>query len=449
MIKPLVQDDIVALATPPGIGAIAVIRVSGQNLISLYKRITNQKTPPQPRYVNYNSIVDINRNKLDNCLITYFKGPNSFTGEDILEISSHGGEFIPKAILTLLYSLKVRQASPGEFSYRAFINGKIDLIQAEAISGLISSKTSKNAKVQLNNLNGDLSQSLLNIRKEVITLLTILEHELDFAEDEISFTTTSEIKLILNNILYTIKNIISSSRFGKTINVGVRVVLFGKPNAGKSSLFNRLSGSEKAIVTNIPGTTRDTIETWLEISGIPVCIIDTAGIIESNNEVELLGIQKSMQEFKNADIILLLDEENPLKFYKQQNMDLLNKKIILVHTKSDLYLNDIKCTNLIKISTKTNTGIDQLYTELSTHLKDSLSYNYSKDPVVVSERQHALILSTVGILNEAINILNNEPDLVLLSSLLHEFTAILEETLGKISNEDIFNNLFSSFCIGK
>jgi tRNA modification GTPase len=449
MIKPLVQDDIVALATPPGIGAIAVIRVSGQNLISLYKKIINKNISPIPRYANYITIFDNNKNKLDNCLITYFKGPNSFTGEDVLEISSHGGEFIPKAILTLLYSLKVRQASPGEFSYRAFINGKIDLIQAEAISGLISSKTSKNAQVQLNNLDGNLSRSISTIRNKLINLLTILEHELDFTEDEISFTTTSEINLILNEILLKIENIISSSNFGKAINIGIRVVLFGKPNAGKSSLFNRLSGSEKAIVTNIPGTTRDTIESWLEISGIPVCIIDTAGIIDSKDEVEMIGIQKSMREFKNADIILLLDENNPLEFYKQQRMDKLDKKIILIHTKSDLASSEAKSINSINISTKTNLGIKQLYTELSTHLKQSLTYDYSKDPVVVSKRQRALLISTVDLFNEANKMLNNDLDLVLLSSLLHEITEILEELLGKISNEDIFNNLFSSFCIGK
>lgn len=449
MIRPLVQDNIVALATPPGIGAIAIIRVSGQNLVSLYKKITNKKNIPKHRYANYNSIFDNNLNKVDNCLITYFKGPNSFTGEDVLEISCHGGEFIPKAILTLLYALKIRQASPGEFSYRAFLNGKIDLIQAEAISGLISSKTSKNAQVQLNNLNGGLSKSLTSIRTKAITLLTILEHELDFTEEEISFTTTSEIKLILNSILHSIKSIITSSNFGKTINVGIRVVLLGKPNAGKSSLFNRLSGSEKAIVTNIPGTTRDTIETWLEISGIPVCIIDTAGIVESKNEVELLGIQKSMQEFKGADIILILDETNPLEFYKQQKIDRLNKKIILVHTKSDLTLNSARGTGSINISVKTNSGVDDLYTELSTHLKENLNYDYAKDPVVMSERQYVLLSSTTSILNEANNILNREPDLVLLSSLLHEFTEILEEILGKITNEDIFQNLFSSFCIGK
>jgi len=451
MIKPLVQDNIVALATPPGIGAIAIIRISGQELTKIYKQITGSTANPPPRYANYKTLIDSKNNPIDNCLITYFKGPKSFTGEDIIEISCHGGEFIPKAILSMLYTLKVRQASPGEFSYRAFINGKIDLIQAESISGVISAKTTKNAQVQLSNLNGMLSDSILNIKDKTLNLLTILEHELDFSEDEITFTRIEDIKIYIKSISEPIEKILNSSGFGNTINVGVKVVLCGKPNAGKSSLFNRLSGSNRAIVTNIAGTTRDTIETWLEISGIPVCIIDTAGLNKTSDTIEAIGVEKSNAEILDSDILLVLDEKDPFLFYKQQKLFSLKKNTILIHTKSDLKSSSIKNENVINISVKNNTGIDRLYTELSTLIKKDINYNYERDPVVMSRRQKDLLINGFNILDDIHNLINvsKSLDIIILASLLREFCNVLEEVLGKISNEDIFDNLFSSFCIGK
>lgn len=451
MIKPLVQDNIVALATPTGVGAIAIVRISGQELINIYKQITGSKTNPIPRYANYKTIIDSNKNPIDNCLITYFKGPSSFTGEDILEISCHGGEFIPKAILSMLYALKVRQASPGEFSYRAFINGKIDLVQAESISGIISAKTSKNAQVQLSNLNGKLSNSILEIRNKTINLLTILEHELDFSEEEISFTKVEDINKIIKTINDPIEEILKSFNFGSIINTGIRVVLCGKPNAGKSSLFNKLSGSNRAIVTDIAGTTRDTIETWLEISGIPVCIIDTAGINNSSDKIEAIGVKKSNSEISNSDILLVLDEEDPLHFFEYHKLYSYKKYTILIHTKSDLKSSSVKSENVINISVKNNSGIDQLYTELSTLLKKNINYEFALDPVIMSNRQNKLLNSGHHILGDIKTLLLTPEtlDIIILSSLLREFSEVLEELLGKISNDDIFDNLFSSFCIGK
>lgn len=449
MIKPLVRDNIVALATPPGIGAIAVIRISGQNLKPIYKKITLSKTDPKPRYATFTKIYSSRDKPIDNCLITYFPNPHSFTGEDVIEISSHGGGFIPKTILGMLYGEKVRQAAPGEFSYRAFLNGKIDLVQAESISGIVSAKTTKNANVQLDNLNGKLSEFIAELKNKSIYLLTVLEHELDFTEEEINFTRLEDIKAVLTSIKSAVENILNSSSFGDKINNGIKVVLCGKPNAGKSSLFNRLSGSERAIVTNIAGTTRDTIETWLEISGIPVCIIDTAGIVETQDQVESIGVKKSNNEITKSDILLVLDEENPIDFYEQNNLRELNKDSILIHTKSDLGLSSVNSQKILEISIKNNTGIDDLYTELSTLLKKNISYNYTSDPVIMSYRQKQLLTSANQIIIDTINMLETSFDAVILSSLLREFTEHLEELLGKITNEDIFDNLFSSFCIGK
>jgi len=226
-------------------------------------------------------------------------------------------------------------------------------------------------------------------------------------------------------------------------------VLCGKPNAGKSSLFNRLSGSNRAIVTNVAGTTRDTIETWLEISGIPVCIIDTAGLNNTDDIVESIGIEKTNSEITNSDILLVLDEDNPLEFYKQNSLANLKKNTILIHTKSDLKPPSEIDDNFINISVKNDTGIELLYTELSTTLKDSLRYNYSSDPVIMSGRQKHLLSKSLEVLNDAKKIMESQVEMIILSSLLREFVEYLEELLGKINNEDIFDNLFSSFCIGK
>ena len=449
MIRPLSQDNIVALATAPGIGAISVIRISGKKLIPLYKTITKSKLAPKPRYSSNKTVYDINGIPIDNTLITYFKAPKSFTGEDVIEISSHGGEYIPKKILSMLYEQNIRQAEPGEFSYRAFINGKIDLLQAEAISGIISSQTTKNATIQLKNLNGHLSDSIQVLKKNLLTLLTRIEHELDFSEEEIDFTKISEINSNLNFLYNEIKKLLSSARFGNIVKGGIRVVLCGKPNAGKSTLFNTISGSTKAIVTDVPGTTRDILESWIEIDGIPVCLVDTAGINITNNYVESIGINKANYEIENADILLILDEKSPKDFYKQYFSTKDENRIIFVNTKSDLGLNSGEGSNILNISAKNNIGIKDLLTELSTVLKNHINYNYSKDPVIVSVRQEKLLLKSLSILKNAKNIVANNFDIIILSSLLRELSDSIEELLGKITNEDIFENLFSSFCVGK
>jgi len=280
-------------------------------------------------------------------------------------------------------------------------------------------------------------------------LLTKIEHELDFSEEEIDFTKISEIDSNLNFLYNEIKKLLSSARFGNIVKGGIRVVLCGKPNAGKSTLFNTISGSTKAIVTDVPGTTRDILESWIEIDGIPVCLVDTAGINITNNYVESIGINKANYEIENADILLILDEKSPKDFYKQYFSTKDENRTIFVNTKSDLGLNRIKSNNILNISAKENVGIKDLLTELSTALKNHVNYNYSKDPVVVSARQEKLLLKSLSILKNAKNMVTNNFDIIILSSLLRELSESIEELLGKITNEDIFENLFSSFCVGK
>ncbi|MBC8478826.1 MAG: tRNA uridine-5-carboxymethylaminomethyl(34) synthesis GTPase MnmE, partial [FCB group bacterium] len=287
------KDRIAALATPPGPGALAVIRISGENLSGLIPQLTGQNSLA-PRYALYTSILSpVDGETLDKGIVTFFNSPHSFTGEDVIEISCHGGEHIPRSILSALYASGVRPANPGEFSFRAFINGKIDLVQAESITTLISAKTSKGVSASLSGLSGKLTSNIDVLKIQLLNTLSMIEHELDFSEDEISHI---EIKTYIHSIEQvgiTLSSILESAAFGKAVFNGVRVVLIGRPNTGKSSLFNSILGHERAIVSSVPGTTRDTIESWFDLDGFPVCIVDTAGLWDSDNYLESIGIKRT------------------------------------------------------------------------------------------------------------------------------------------------------------
>lgn len=449
MIDPFAGDIITALATPPGISALAVIRISGPSLDNLYSQITHSKAPPKPRFARQSRVFNSQGHLIDSCILTFFEKPKSFTGEDVIEISCHGGEFTPAAILKTLYSFGLRKAEPGEFSYRAFLNGKIDLLQAESISGLISAKTQLNASIQLKNINGFLSNSISEIKDSVFHLLTVIEHELDFSEEEITHTSLDEIKRELLELQKNITTMLSTSSLGDTIRSGIRIVLFGKPNSGKSSLFNRIVGSDKAIVTHIPGTTRDIIEAWQEINGIPVCFVDTAGFHDTDELVESLGIQRTRGEVTQSDILFVLDEKDPEQFYKQFSSEFKNKIIIYIQSKSDLYLPNIKSDNVIYISLRQECGIDMLFTKLSTIISSKVDHNLSESAVIISNRQAAVLGKACDIINIMVDCLKSMGDLDIFSSLLRELLDCLEELFGKIDNEEILNSIFSDFCVGK
>ena len=448
MINPLAGDTIAALATPPGISALAIIRVSGPSLKNIYSTLTKSEKPPKPRYAALCKIYNSKDDPVDSCIITYFNRPKSFTGEDVVEISCHGGEYTTSSILKILYSLGIRKAEPGEFSYRAFINGKIDLLQAESISGLIAAKTEKNAEIQLKNLDGYLTQAITNIRDSSLKLLTILEHELDFSEEEITHISHKNIVDELHKIKDTIKSMLSTSSVGKIIKSGIRVVLFGKPNVGKSSLFNRMIGAERAIVTQIPGTTRDIIEAWLEINGIPICVVDTAGIHDTKELLESIGIEKTKGAVNQSDIIFIIDDKDPIKFYKQFSSLIVEKTIIFIQSKSDLYLPKRKQENISYISMDNDLGIKKLFTKLSTTISAMSEHNLNDGAVIVSKRQAALLNRSLSVLELIFeNISSNNFDIV--SSLLREFTGCLEEMIGVVDNNEILEGIFSEFCVGK
>ncbi len=447
---PLYDDDpIAALATPNGVGAIAVIRISGKELSSIVPLITN-KPKLLPRYA---TLVDLRSpvtgEILDSSLITYFKSPNSFTGEDILEISCHGGEFIPNSILSHLHDWGIRPALPGEFSYRAFMNGKLDLVQAEAISELIQSRTNLNVQINLNNLTGRLSDKIASIRKELLSLLTIIEHELDFTEDEITLTDRNKIISLLADASDSLESMSATSDYGRLLSDGIRIVLFGPPNAGKSSLYNSIVGHERAIISNIPGTTRDTIESWFNLHGIPVCLVDTAGYWASDDFLERLSMDKTIKEIQNADFILILDESDPLSVLPPSNISVAEKNIIYIKTKEDIFPEQNKKQDVFYISTVTDYGIDDLITHISTQIK-SLSDNFTPSSIILAtHRQRTHLINANTLLKKTLSDMLQGVDLDMISSLLHEVNDELGEIIGSITNTEIVHEIFSRFCVGK
>ena len=444
------NDTIAALATPPGIGALAIIRISGEDLAKLFQKLTKNKAI-KDRFATFSSIYCPNTQEtLDSGIIIYFKAPKSFTGEDLIEINCHGGEYICKSILSSLYAYNIRPASAGEFSFRAFMNGKIDLIQAEAISELISSKSANAVKNNLNSVNGYVSNYVDKLRNDVINLLSIIEHELDFTEDEIDETRYENLHNKLKKINDTISYAVNTSAMGKMLSSGARVVLFGPPNAGKSSLFNALLGMDRAIVAKESGTTRDVVESWLELSGIPVCLIDTAGYWDSNNSLESMGIERTKQQIKLADVVLFVDIKDPFIAHSSLDIELEKEKIIFIQSKSDLItIPTCPSSSIIKISTKDNSGLDVLLNVLSTKLSSTFGSHSLHDPIIVSKRQNHLLLRAQSLSTKALSLVVDNIETDILASVLHSLNDDLAEIVGNISSADVVNNIFSEFCIGK
>lgn len=444
------NDTIAALATPPGIGALAIIRISGEDLEPLFQKLTKNK-PAKDRFATFSSIYCPNTQEtLDSGVIIYFKAPKSFTGEDLIEINCHGGEYISKSILGSLYAYSIRPANPGEFSFRAFMNGKIDLIQAEAISELISSKSAKAVKNNLNNINGYVSNYVDNLRNDIVNLLSIIEHELDFTEEEIEPTRYEKLVDELSAINNAISKIVNTSTMGKMLSSGARVVLFGPPNAGKSSLFNTILGFDRAIVSDISGTTRDVVESWFELDGIPVCLIDTAGYWESNNYLESMGIERTKQQINLADIILFIHTDNPSQTFSDLNIELEADNVIFVQSKSDLKIDvSQSSSNNIMVSAKNNEGISSLLDMLSTKLSSSFGTHSDLDPIIVSKRQRHLLLEAEQISTRALALTNNNIETDIIASILHGLNDTLGEIIGNVSNTEVVHNIFSEFCVGK
>ena len=331
-----IQDNIVALATVPGKSALNVVRCSGAGVLDLYLNLTNTKTLPKPNFVHLSSFYQ-KKQIIDQGMVVFFKSPKSFTGQDMLEISVHGGRLVVKKLLLTIGVLGFRQAMPGEFSYRSFISGKMDLVQAEAVSALIESNSNLDALYSINNIRGALSKQIKNISTELRRLVVYMEHELDFTEEEIAFIEMGEYKTKIICLKQKVADVLEKSFLSNEIKGSVDICIIGKTNVGKSSLFNRLLGYGRSIVTKRAGTTTDTVSAGLMLNETSVDLIDTAGIRKTRKEIESKGIKRTYQTIKKADIVLFVDDKNPKKESKAFQAILNQKKVVYIQNKRDQY----------------------------------------------------------------------------------------------------------------
>lgn len=445
-----INDTICALITPPGIGAINVIRISGTDAITVCNKIfVGKKSLLEAKSgrVYYGKLI----NQIDDVLVTVFREPYSYTGENSIEISFHGNAIISKIIFRLLLEQNVRLAEPGEFTMRAFLNNKIDLIQAEAVSSLIRSRSDIALKEARSQLDGFLSEKILSIKNKLFDFFGLIELEIDFIEDEYEFVNKTELIKQVKFIQKDIRYLLNSYSCGKMVFDGINVGIIGRPNVGKSSLLNLLLKEERAIVSEIPGTTRDIIKEEIILSGILFKFYDTAGIHNSKNKIEEEGIKRAYQVSKNSDIIILMyDNTNYLDAGVYENFNIKDKYVINVLNKIDLISSNFKDINndMIPISVKKEIGLDLLINRLIEFAETKGVYTESGS-LITTERQRLCLFNADGYLTDIITSLfhNRSPELVALD--LRLVINCLREIIGEITDDDILNHIFSSFCIGK
>lgn len=434
------SDTIAAVATPAGRGGIGVIRISGSEVTAIASNILG-KLPP-PRYATFSDFVDRQGVLLDQGLAIYFPAPNSFTGEDVLELQGHGGPIVLDLILNNLLELGARLARPGEFSERAFLNDKIDLAQAEAIADLIDSASTQAARCALRSLQGEFSAKIHSLVDQLIWLRSYIEAGIDFVDEEIDLLADGQVIAKLEKVITELNQLIEKSQQGYLLKEGMRIVLVGEPNVGKSSLLNCLSGRDTAIVTPIAGTTRDVVREQIQLDGMPLHITDTAGLRETDDPVEQEGIRRTKLALKEADLVIALvdDDHSNILTEIEQTPLIVRNKIDLSHHKAGMSSN-----NICYISAKTGAGIDSL----KDYLKQKMGLDSNTEGNFMARRRHLDALQTAKTaFATALNHANNYQN-----ELLAEELRLAQQALGEITGEftadDLLGKIFSSFCIGK
>ena len=455
---PREDDTIVALSTPPGLGGIAVVRLSGTEAVS----ILNKLLPPN-KMISQKShgmalvttISDPSTgDTIDEVVVTFFKALHSYTTEDLVEISCHGGEYVQGQILNLSTSAGARIAEPGEFTKRAFLGGRIDLSQAEAVADLISAKVKSAHRFSISHMQGALKERTSSLRSKIVDLSALIEAELDFSDDEITPIPKEQIAEKINQVLEGIRLIAENYGYGKIVRNGAVVPIIGKSNVGKSSLLNALLAEERAIVTETPGTTRDLIECSVDIDGFFVRLIDTAGIRNTGESVEKLGIEKSFEQIKSADLILwLIDRSSPLQEDDLNiHAELKNREYITIESKSDLPQHKSygpEKHNIIPdlaISNLTGKGLRELSSLISSRLK---SYDIGEDAIITNARQTAALSKSEKSLKMALSSTMNNAGNEFISVDIRDAMNYLGEITGEITTDDVLNEIFGRFCIGK
>lgn len=455
-------DTIAAIATPVGEGGISIIRVSGDKALEIVNNIFIPKSGNdilnmKPYTMKYGNIISIESKEIiDEVIISFMKGPKSFTAEDTVEINCHGGLFSTNMVLQEVIRTGARLAEPGEFTKRAFLNGRIDLSQAEAVIDLINSKTEASMKAAVYQAEGRLSKEILKLRDELLEMIAHIEATVDYPEDDLEEVTSENSINNLNSIIKRIDYLITSADEGKIIREGLKTVIIGKPNVGKSSLLNALLEEKRAIVTEVAGTTRDIIEEYINISGIPIKIIDTAGIRHTEDVVEKIGIEKSKEKLEEADLIIFMIDANS-KFDKE-DLEIINyirnKKYILLLNKVDLnYKIDMDTLNselhgeIIQISAKTGYGIDKLKNKIKNlFFKGEISKN---ELVITNIRHKEALINAKAQCISAVEALKNTCAIDLASIDLRNAWYSLGQITGDTVEEDLIDKIFKNFCLGK
>jgi tRNA modification GTPase len=448
------QDTIVALATPLGRSGIGVIRLSGDDSLKIVRCLVREENfIPEPRFAHLKKVYDLESAEvLDETIITLFKSPHSFTGEDVIEISCHGSPIVLRQIIDFCLKLDARMAEAGEFSLRALANGRMDLSQAEAIRDLIDAQSIASARQSIRQLRGEISHQLQPLKDELLDVIVVLESSLEFVEDDLPDFQNENIKTKLFEITENLHKMASTFQAGKLLREGLKVALVGRPNVGKSSLFNALLGHERAIVTEIAGTTRDQLHEKLVIENIPVSLIDTAGLRETTDKVESIGVERSKRLMSDADlVIVILDGSQDLT---PEDLEIIEQtkdlpRLVVVN-KIDISENpkfQISDNDLIRISAKTGENLDQLEKAI---IEPFHPQDIEQSGFLISDARHYdLMLRAQSEIENSINLLSQKLSEEIILIGLHNAIRYLGQITGEVSTEDMLTRIFSTFCIGK
>lgn len=444
--KKYTTSTIAAIATPPGCGGVGVVRVSGPQSLNIAEKILGFK--PKPRFAHFAPFLDKDETPIDAGIALYFRGPHSFTGEDVLELQAHGGPIVLQLLLKRVYACGAEAAQPGEFTQRAFLNDKIDLAQAEAISDLIHASSEQAARSAMRSLQGAFSEQCEHLQEKILSLRVYVEAAIDFPDEDVDFLSDGKVASELSEIIEQTNDLLSQAQQGVLLQQGMTVVIAGRPNAGKSSLLNLLAAQEVAIVTDIPGTTRDVLRQWVQIDGMPLHILDTAGLRESEDLVEQQGIARARKELEQADCVLwVLDPAHPFDVNELPAPE----KTLIIRNKIDLTREQPGITvheglEAVSLSSKTGEGLD----ELKKILKRKMGYAQPLDDAMTARARHL-----DAIQRSLTSLKTGESQLkhAIAGEILAEELKLAHEALGEVvgatTADALLGEIFSSFCIGK
>jgi tRNA modification GTPase len=451
---------IAALATPPGMGAIAVVRLSGPDAISIadavFRSVRNKKLQKQPSHTVHLGHLYDDQTMVDEVLVTVFHGPHSYTGEDVVEISCHGSTYIQQKLLQIVMNKGAKMAEAGEFTLRAFLNGKMDLTQAEAVADLIASEGAAAHRMAIQQMRGGISDRLSELRAQLVDFASLIELELDFSEEDVAFADRAALEKLLDKIQDTLKSLIDSFALGNAMKNGVPVAIAGKPNAGKSSLLNTLLQEEKAIVSDIPGTTRDSIEDTLFLDGIQFRFIDTAGLRETDDKIEAIGVERAKDKIAQSQLLLYVvdptqtrPEEinnaiNELQTENLQTLVIINKVDLLTNADQDKYSSNLGKQTHLFISAQTQLGLKELKQKLS-----DLVQGETFETIITNNRHYATLKDALEATLAVRKGLSDGLSSDLLAIDLRATLDHLGTVTGTVSTDELLGNIFANFCIGK